>query len=227
VYRTQSRWQEGAESMAHSTEARAFDMRTGAAPAPAAREPSMEEILASIKRIIEDTDGIRRPAASPAPVEIDDDEETIEAVRPDAANDMQVGDAGAEVMVFRDEFREKPAAVQQPAPFVPPLPRETAHREAVTHEPVHREPAHHRAEEPAANAAPRPAIISELPGRQVAAAFGELNEAFAASRKRSFDEIAEDMMRPMLQDWLDNNLPLLVERLVREEIERVARGGSR
>jgi cell pole-organizing protein PopZ len=30
----------------------------------------------------------------------------------------------------------------------------------------------------------------------------------------------------MLQDWLDNNLPLLVERLVREEIERVARGVS-
>ena len=28
----------------------------------------------------------------------------------------------------------------------------------------------------------------------------------------------------MLQDWLDNNLPTLVERLVREEIERVARG---
>jgi uncharacterized protein len=31
----------------------------------------------------------------------------------------------------------------------------------------------------------------------------------------------------MLQDWLDNNLPTLVERLVREEIERVARGGAR
>jgi len=30
----------------------------------------------------------------------------------------------------------------------------------------------------------------------------------------------------MLQDWLDNNLPTLVERLVREEIERVARGGA-
>ena len=68
------------------------------------------------------------------------------------------------------------------------------------------------------------AIMSEEPGRQVAAAFGELSDAFAASRKKSFDEMAEEMMRPMLQDWLDNNLPLLVERLVREEIERVARG---
>jgi cell pole-organizing protein PopZ len=53
-----------------------------------------------------------------------------------------------------------------------------------------------------------------------------LNEAFSANRRRSFEELAEEMMRPMLQDWLDNNLPALVERLVREEIERVARGAG-
>jgi cell pole-organizing protein PopZ len=70
----------------------------------------------------------------------------------------------------------------------------------------------------------RQAIISPAAGRQVAAAFGELSEAFAARSKKTFDEIAEQMLRPMLQEWLDNNLPLLVERLVREEIERVARG---
>ncbi len=72
--------------------------------------------------------------------------------------------------------------------------------------------------------APKPAIISPSAGRQVAAAFGELSEAFAARSKKTFDDLAEQMLRPMLQDWLDNNLPILVERLVREEIERVARG---
>lgn len=72
--------------------------------------------------------------------------------------------------------------------------------------------------------ASKPSIVSEHAGRQVAAAFGELSAAFAASRQKSFDEMAEQMMRPMLQEWMDNNLPLLVERLVREEIERVARG---
>ena len=77
---------------------------------------------------------------------------------------------------------------------------------------------------PAADAAPKPAIISHSAGRQVAAAFGELSEAFAARSKKTFDDLAEQMLRPMLQDWLDNNLPILVERLVREEIERVARG---
>lgn len=72
-----------------------------------------------------------------------------------------------------------------------------------------------------------PAILSETTGRRVAAAFDELSDAFDASRRKSFDEMAEEMLRPMLQDWLDNNLPTLVEKLVREEIERVARGGTR
>ncbi|MGB3645306.1 MAG: PopZ family protein [Mesorhizobium sp.] len=67
-------------------------------------------------------------------------------------------------------------------------------------------------------------LVSEHTGRQVAAAFEELSEAFASRSKKTFDEMAEEMLRPMLQDWLDNNLPTLVERLVREEIERVARG---
>ncbi|CAN7635803.1 PopZ family protein [Mesorhizobium amorphae] len=74
--------------------------------------------------------------------------------------------------------------------------------------------------------AARPAILSEHAGRQVAAAFGELSDAFASRSKKTFDEMAEDMLRPLLQDWLDNNLPTLVERLVREEIERVARGAQ-
>jgi hypothetical protein len=68
------------------------------------------------------------------------------------------------------------------------------------------------------------AIVSADTGRQVHAAFGELNQAFQRSRSMSLEQVAEEMVRPMLQDWLDNNLPTLVERLVREEIERVARG---
>jgi len=89
-------------------------------------------------------------------------------------------------------------------------------------------PANANPERPVAEEAPsaRPAIVSEHTGRQVAAAFGELSDAFASRSKKTFDEMAEEMLRPMLQDWLDNNLPTLVERLVREEIERVARGAQ-
>ena len=70
-------------------------------------------------------------------------------------------------------------------------------------------------------------LVSLQTGEKVAAAFGELDAAIAAGQRRSFDEIAEEMLRPMLTQWLDDNLPTLVERLVREEIERVSRGNRR
>ena len=70
-------------------------------------------------------------------------------------------------------------------------------------------------------------ILSEAAERQVSSAFDDLSFAVRNEQRRSFDEIAQEIMRPLLQDWLDNNLPTLVERLVREEIERVARGGRR
>jgi len=70
-------------------------------------------------------------------------------------------------------------------------------------------------------------LVSMQTGEKVAAAFGELDAAIAAGQRRSFDEIAEEMLRPMLTQWLDDNLPTLVERLVREEIERVSRGNRR
>lgn len=69
-------------------------------------------------------------------------------------------------------------------------------------------------------------LVSEATGEQVARSFDELAAALGAER-RSLDDIAQDMLRPMLQEWLDDNLPTLVEKLVREEIERVARGPRR
>lgn len=74
------------------------------------------------------------------------------------------------------------------------------------------------------SAAPKTALLSERVERQVAASFSELSDAFAARSQKRFDEMAEEMIAPLLRDWMENNLPTLVERLVREEIERVARG---
>lgn len=269
------------------------------ATSSAQREPSMEEILASIRRIIEDSDAARKQtdsapqaaaeAPAPAPVEparpkapvIDVDAfraelrgrlETPAAAltppaEPEAAPQPEparaaikprtLAEVQAEIMRGTRSFEPPAVSVPDPAPVAPPA----AQIEPVIAE----EPVAARVETPVASApviapfedyvaaapaaaadpapllvepepepvfelepdlreAPKPAIISQRAGRQVAAAFGELSEAFAESRKKSFDEMAEQMLRPMLQDWLDNNLPVLVERLVREEIERVARG---
>lgn len=70
-------------------------------------------------------------------------------------------------------------------------------------------------------------LISLDAGQQVARSFQDLAVAIDQAERRSYDEIAAELLRPMLQEWLDENLPTLVERLVREEIERVARGNRR
>ena len=41
---------------------------------------------------------------------------------------------------------------------------------------------------------------------------------------RTLEDLVKEMLRPMLKSWLDDNLPSLVERIVRDEIERVSRG---
>lgn len=81
-----------------------------------------------------------------------------------------------------------------------------------------------------------PAVVEAAPSRPapmlsretdaaVAAQFGKLSEALLANNAQRLDEMTRQMLRPMLKSWLDDNLPVLVERLVRAEIERVARGG--
>jgi cell pole-organizing protein PopZ len=59
------------------------------------------------------------------------------------------------------------------------------------------------------------------------AAFSRLADTLLAraTNDRSLEDMAREMLRGMLKQWLDENLPALVERLVREEIERVARRG--
>jgi cell pole-organizing protein PopZ len=269
----------------------------------AQREPSMEEILASIRRIIEDNDTGRRPEPVEEVVRPDNDV-APSAVMPSGPAD--IGSSVIEVDAFRAELRGEPSQPERAKPTslaevqaqvaadqvrarqeaereyhgtapVDAIPEAEAVQQSVESEPSQvrvatardwslgvgepeeeeeataseaeltadldkaaevfagldlggSEPTHDWTDEigdvavATAQAISRPSIISDHAGRQVAAAFGELSEAFAARSKKTFDDIAEEMLRPMLQDWLDNNLPLLVERLVREEIERVARG---
>ena len=48
--------------------------------------------------------------------------------------------------------------------------------------------------------------------------------AWVLQNSRTLDDLVQEMLRPMLKNWLDDNLPSMVERLVRAEIERVSRG---
>lgn len=68
-------------------------------------------------------------------------------------------------------------------------------------------------------------ILSGEAAEAVQSAFNRLasNMFSRATGERSIEDLAREMLRGMLKQWLDDNLPSLVERLVREEIERVAR----
>jgi cell pole-organizing protein PopZ len=100
----------------------------------------------------------------------------------------------------------------------------TAQPEIVAEQPVAPVPAPERQPEESALSLN---LISAAAGAQIARSFGELSEMFDGVERPSVEQMAQDMLRPMLQDWLEDNLPTLVERLVREEIERVARGSRR
>jgi uncharacterized protein len=166
------------------------------------REPSMEEILASIRRIIEDGNAEKVP-------------EVAEVAASNADfDDFQREFAKADI--FTAEEPEVTVAAVQPEALRPTYEPEMF-QPRVIHEV---QPA--RIETPFAQEL-RP-IISEMASRQVAKSFENLSVALHEERNTSVAQMTEDMVRPMLQDWLDNNLPTLVERLVREEIERVSRG---
>ncbi|TRL38474.1 PopZ family protein [Rhizobium straminoryzae] len=70
-------------------------------------------------------------------------------------------------------------------------------------------------------------LLSDEAGQRIARSFNELADIFNGIERQSVEDMAREMLQPMLRDWLDDNLPTLVERLVREEIERVARGPRR
>ena len=79
--------------------------------------------------------------------------------------------------------------------------------------------------EPAAprpdGAAPEPRLVSDAASEAVAAAFARLA---SLPRREQLDAIVREELRPMLQAWLDQHLPELVERLVKAEIARVVGG---
>ncbi|WP_371126645.1 PopZ family protein [Bosea sp. (in: a-proteobacteria)] len=191
---------------------------------PKPNEPSMEEILASIRRIISDDEKPAEEAAAIEPAPIAPEEEAPPPPPPPPVEDDDVLDLGAEAarIMPADEpaeltegdvdFLEPPPA---PEPVLPPPAPEP--------EPV-------AAPIFAAAPAPPPALdmaqlLSDQTSSAVTSAFGQLAHTVLTNNARTLEDLVKDMLKPMLKTWLDDNLPTMVERLVRAEIERVARGG--
>ncbi len=67
-------------------------------------------------------------------------------------------------------------------------------------------------------------LISGATSVAVNSAFNALAQTVLSQNARTLEDLVREMLRPMLKSWLDDNLPGMVERMVRAEIERVSRG---
>ncbi|MBB4359339.1 hypothetical protein GGD65_000337 [Bradyrhizobium sp. CIR18] len=245
-------------------------------------EPSMEEILASIRRIIADDEAKPPPAeaAKPAPAP------AAPAPKPQAMNDIppsKVAPAKPAAEKTAPPPAAKPAAAPPPAAEASPNSQDDidallAGLDTATTAPEVREPEPEPEPEPdvleltdemamdptppppppsfrkveprddlefTESPPPRPTPAPSyapvdfdappLPPQQpmlaqstvsaVESAFNSLAHTVLSSNARTLEDLVKEMLRPMLKSWLDDNLPGLVERIVKAEIERVSRGG--
>jgi cell pole-organizing protein PopZ len=175
-------------------------------------EPSMEEIIASISRIITDEKTSVEPVR-PVPgekseilelTEVVDQDGSVRRVAPEAGSSERRptgSSAGADPAAANATARSGPGGLPPDAEIEPRL------------------------------ELGRERILSSATSGAAAAAFAQLGALPRERRRegelplggvdRTLEDIVRDMLRPLLQTWLDDNLPGIVERLVREEIARV------
>jgi cell pole-organizing protein PopZ len=166
-------------------------------------EPSMDEILQKIQRIIaEDEQPAEQPVAAP----------------PRSAEILNLTEAVGDNGTVRYLNPVETAAEPEPAP---PAPRPPERRI----EPVPKRP------EAPANRAAGDRLLSDSTAGAAAAAFAQLAAIqrerrrvsefpMGAGPERTLEDVIREMLRPMLQTWLDEKLPDILERLVRAELAR-------
>ncbi|MDB5578039.1 MAG: hypothetical protein JWR80_3215 [Bradyrhizobium sp.] len=245
------------------------------------QEPSMEEILASIRRIIADDEAkppvAEKPAspvapakpaaaapaakpaamadippsaiaaapkpapppaklapapAAPAPAPVSNSQDDIDALlngldEATVPEEIRPSLPDGDVFELTDDMA---VAMEQAPPPPPPQPSfrkvepqddlefaESAAR-AAPRQPAYEPP-------PFESAAPVQQILSHTTVSAVESAFNSLANTVLSNNARTLEDLVKEMLRPMLKNWLDDNLPGLVERIVKAEIERVSRGG--
>lgn len=237
-------------------------------------EPSMEEILASIRRIIADDEAkpppseAAKPAAAPAPKSAMNDAPPPKAApaKPAAAapapkpapppapaadasnsqDDIDALLAGLDAATPAPEVRApEPEPEPEPEPDVLELTDDMAMEAAPPAPPASFQRVEPRddlefSEAPRRQTPPPPyapvnydapplppqqPILAQSTVSAVESAFNSLAHTVLSSNARTLEDLVKEMLRPMLKSWLDDNLPGLVERIVKAEIERVSRGG--
>jgi uncharacterized protein len=233
------------------------------------QEPSMEEILASIRRIIADDEAKppagekppataaeqpakpaapaakppamkdippsaiapaplpAKPAPPPAPAPVSNSQDDIDALlngldEATTPEEIRPPLPDGEVFELTDDM-----AVALPEPPQPAFHRVEPHddiefAEANAARALHRQPVFEPP--PLESSSPAQPILSRSTVSAVESAFNTLAHTVLSNNARTLEDLVKEMLRPMLKSWLDDNLPGLVERIVKAEIERVSRG---
>ncbi len=207
------------------------------------QEPSMEEILASIRRIISE-DGEESDAPADAP-EVPLQPEAAPSLEVVAADDTPTEDAADtaddDVLELTEVVAEQPVAEPEPEPEPEPAPEpETAvdidfEEPAIEDSPLDLEMSNEppAMEEPLADApADDDSLVADSTALMASAALSKLRESPAdeasevaasmAIGDKTIEALMRELMRPMLREWLNQNLPGIVERIVEREVKRVA-----
>ncbi len=165
-------------------------------------EPSMEEILSSIKRIIADEDRAaprapRRVASRVTTLDEDGDDQILELTEallddPDRLEEEDVPETPVARSIDRTA---KPARTARP-------------READ------------------AAAPPTATVLSDISAKAARESLDHLSKMIVrgsgeTSEANTLEGLIRELLRPMLKDWLDANLPIIVETMVKREIDRI------
>lgn len=197
------------------------------------QEPSMEEILASIRRIISDDDKEMEAAAQENEEAPEDEEELaveemVAMAEPEPEPESEpvaeeVDDDDDDILDLTDMeapdpeplFEEQAYKEPEPEPIAPPV-----------------------SPSPAPPPAPTPApdnLVSPPQAGEASGSFERLTEKLNEDYSElpigngavTLEGLTRELVRPMLKEWLDQHLPMTVERLVREEIERLVMQSQR
>jgi cell pole-organizing protein PopZ len=165
------------------------------------QEPTMEEILASIRRIISEDDA---PAPAPgAPAAVHEPEPAPPVSEPEPFASVE------------DDVLELTDRLDEPVQSVGDLDVFTATAPAPAAEPPVRAPAPHIEEE---------TLVSPPAAGAAASAFGQLHrQVLMPAEGRSLEDVTRELLRPMLKAWLDEHLPGMVQAAVEAEVERISR----
>jgi uncharacterized protein len=233
------------------------------------REPSMEEILASIRRIIADEDAYASTHGSAkaeeaevkpeAEREANPETKSLTSARPveelwetshstppstarwreyeslSVSEESKDGATKSSVFDFTDSAvsptaksfaAESISGPETSEPRTAAAPR--SHRDDRESETEFAQPSARMPTPSFAGAAlgRRDPLLSEETTAAVDSAFNALAQTVLVQNARTLEDLVREMLRSLLKSWLDDNLPGLVERLVRAEIERVSRGRS-